>query len=159
VDKYGWVDLGSSFLPSELVAAFLWAQLESLDKIQEMRKRIWDRYADRLAGLHRAGCLGLQAIPVHATNNAHMFYAICRSLDERTGLIAFLKARGVNAVFHYQSLHRSTFYGGRYHGPDLPCSDHYTDHLVRLPLFAGMTEQENDTVIDLLREYFRQEAD
>jgi len=107
VDKYGWVDIGSSFLPSEIIAAFLYAQLENLDNIQDKRKKIWHYYADALSSLATDEHVRLPFIPLYATNNAHMFYLLCRSLDERTRLIAHLKSKGIKAVFHYQFLHKS----------------------------------------------------
>ena len=107
VNKYGWVDMGSSFLPSEVNAAFLWAQLENIDAIQHKRKYIWETYQKRLKPLADKGCFTLPDIPDYATNNAHMFYLVLPSLEARTALIKYLKENGVGAVFHYLSLHSS----------------------------------------------------
>ena len=110
INKYGWVDTGSSFLPSEIIAAFLWAQLENLITIQTKRKAIWDAYFNGLQILEQQGKLHLPQIPTYASNNAHMFYLVCDSLATRSALIAHLKAQHIHAVFHYLSLHKSDFY-------------------------------------------------
>ncbi len=123
VNKYGWVDIGSSFLPSEVIAAFLMAQLESMERIQNQRKEIWNSYFTELKDLEHQGCVRLPAIPSYATNNAHMFYIVCRNLEERTALIDHLKGNGILSVFHYLSLHKSPFYEGRHDGGELPVSD------------------------------------
>lgn len=150
VDKYGWVDIGSSFLPSEIVAAFLWAQLENLDDIQRKRKAIWDSYYAGLASWAAANDIKLPEIPDYATNNGHMFYLICKSLEQRTSLISHLKNYGILAVFHYLSLHKSPFYQERHDGRSLVNSDHFTDVLVRLPLYY---ELEVEDVIGSLGEF------
>lgn len=154
VDKYGWVDIGSSFLPSDIIAAFLLAQLENLDRIQEKRKQLWQRYHDGLADLERSGIVTLPSIPEYATNNAHTFYLVCRSPEERTRLIAHLRDRGVLAVFHYQSLHRSKFFERQHDGRELPNADRYSDCLVRLPMYFELSLQEADEVVGLTREAF-----
>jgi len=135
VNKYGWVDTGSSFLPSEIVAAFLWAQLENLDMIQERRKQLWNQYYTTLQPYAANGQFTLPVVPDYATNNGHLFYIVCKSLEARTALIAKLKAEGVNAVFHYLSLHSSPYYQAKHDGRALPQCDRYADCLVRLPLF------------------------
>jgi len=135
VNKYGWVDTGSSFLPSEIIAAFLWAQLENLDDIQNKRKQIWHAYYEGLKPLADKGYFRLPEIPDYATNNAHMFYLVCDSLKDRTKLIAHLKGNGVLAVFHYLSLHSSDFYRDKHDGRKLKNCDNFADCLVRLPLF------------------------
>lgn len=152
VDKYGWVDIGSSFLPSDLIAAYLCAQLESLDAIQARRKELWSHYHDRLAGPLSARGIGLPNIPAFASNNAHMFYLVCRSLEQRTGLIAALKAQGISAVFHYQSLHRSQYFQAQHDGRALPQSDRYTECLVRLPLFHSLKHDEIEFISDQILE-------
>ncbi|MBO9153260.1 dTDP-4-amino-4,6-dideoxygalactose transaminase [Chitinophaga sp. MAH-28] len=140
INKYGWVDTGSSFLPSEIVAAFLYAQLENLDDIQRKRKEIWGLYASGLAGLAEKGLITLTDIPDYATNNAHMFYIVCRDLDTRSKLIEHLKASNIHSVFHYLSLHKSDFYSARSgKTASLPNSDHYTDCLLRLPMYFELT--------------------
>ncbi|MFY7666214.1 dTDP-4-amino-4,6-dideoxygalactose transaminase [Flavobacterium sp.] len=150
VDKYGWVDIGSSFLPSEIVAAFLWAQLENLEDIQRKRKAIWDAYYTNLASWAAEKNIKVPELPVYASNNGHMFYLICTSLEQRTAVINHLKAHGILAVFHYLSLHKSPFYHERHDGRSLVNSDHFTDVLVRLPLYY---ELEVEEVIRVLREF------
>lgn len=140
INKYGWVDTGSSFLPAEYVSAFLWAQLEEMDNIQKKRKAIWETYYEHLQGIGR---LTLPVIPDYATNNAHAFYAICSTPAERTDLIAYLKEHGIHAVFHYLSLHKSAFAISRHwNEANLPQADRYTDCLVRLPLFYDLSIEQ-----------------
>ena len=151
VNKYGWVDTGSSFLPSEIIAAFLWAQLENLDDIQNRRKAIWNTYYEGLKPLADKGFFGLPKISDYATNNAHMFYLVCNSLEERTKLITHLKANDILAVFHYLSLHSSDFYKHKHDDRELPNCDKFADCLVRLPLFYEMSLDDvikiNHTII------------
>lgn len=135
VDKYGWVDIGSSFLPSEIIAAFLWAQLENLDAIQEKRKIHWEHYYKALKEWAENNSIKLPFIPHYATNNAHMFYIVCESLKQRTEIINKLKARDILSVFHYISLHESPFYKDNHDGRDLIQTKKYSDRLLRLPLF------------------------
>ena len=155
VNKYGWVDTGSSFLPSETISAFLYAQLENLDMIQNRRKEIWQQYHDGLSELQEKGMIHLPYIPEYATNNAHMFYIVCRSLEERTALIKYLKENGVCAVFHYLSLHLSDY--NRNHSdyiPDLPSCDKFADCLVRLPMYYELKDEEVKMIIKLIVEFF-----
>lgn len=135
VNKYGWVDTGSSFLPSEVIAAFLWAQIENLDKIQSKRLQLWNSYYEALKPWADSKQIQLPQIPEYATNNAHMFYLVCNSLEQRTSLINYLKRDNIHAVFHYLSLHTSDFYCEKHDGRMLVNSDKYTNTLVRLPLF------------------------
>lgn len=135
VNKYGWVDVGSSFLPSELSAAFLWAQLENLDKIQTRRREIWHTYYNKIKDWAMDRRVDLPVIPAYATNNAHMFYLVFNEINDRNKFIAQLKRDGILAVFHYLSLHKSDFYEDKHDGRNLPNSDYYTDALVRLPFF------------------------
>lgn len=147
VNKYGWVDIGSSFLPTEIVSAFLWAQLEHLDEIQKERKRLWSAYMDFFSGGLAERC-GVRTphVPGYATNNAHMFYLLFPDLARRSGFIAKMRERGVLAVFHYLPLHSSAFHVeyARTHRPSgptpasLPNCDRYADTLVRLPLYCGL---------------------
>ena len=153
VNKYNWIDIGSSFLPSEITAAFLFSQLENLDKIQDKRLSVWNKYNDSLGLLRNTG-VGLLAMPEYATNNAHLFYLLCRSNDERIALIDYLKANGILAVFHYLSLHKSPYYKNLHDGRELPNSDRYTDTLIRLPLFYSLTEGEQNQVIKSVLEFF-----
>lgn len=155
VNKYGWVDTGSSFLPSETISAFLYAQLENLDMIQNRRKEIWQQYHEGLSELQEKGIIQLPYIPEYATNNAHMFYIVCRSLEERTELIKYLKENGVCAVFHYLSLHLSDY--NRNHSdyiPDLPSCDRFADCLVRLPMYYELKDEEVKMIIKLIVEFF-----
>ena len=154
VNKYGWVDTGSSFLPSEVISAFLWAQLESLDEIQGKRKALWERYYDKLKPLAEKGCFSLPVIPEYATNNAHMFYLVCNNLQERTALIQALKDNGVLAVFHYLSLHSSPYYHDKHDGRSLPECDRFADCLVRLPMFYDLNEDDVDKICDLIYRIF-----
>ena len=155
VNKYGWVDMGSSFLPSEVNAAFLWAQLENIDDIQAKRKSLWKTYYERLAPLAVKGAFTLPDIPEYATNNAHMFYIVLPSLEARTALIKYLKESGVGAVFHYLSLHSSEYYKDKHDGRALPQCDRYADCLVRLPLFYDLTIEEVNHICDLIDTYFQ----
>ncbi|SEF83325.1 dTDP-4-amino-4,6-dideoxygalactose transaminase [Xylanibacter ruminicola] len=157
VNKYGWVDTGSSFLPSEINSAFLWAQLESMEVIQARRKAIWNQYYDGLRDLAAKGFFILPDMPDYATNNGHMFYLVCRNLDERTKLISYLKEQGIGAVFHYLSLHLSDYYRGHHVGeiPVLPNCDRYADCLVRLPMFYELKEDEAQYVISSIHEFYK----
>jgi dTDP-4-amino-4,6-dideoxygalactose transaminase len=148
VDKYGWVDVGSSFLPSEIVAAFLWAQLEHLEEIQNKRKSIWNQYWEGLQALKEKGVLKLPLVPNYATNNAHMFYVVCQNLEYRTALIEGLKKENIHAVFHYLSLHKSPFYQQKHDGRNLCNSDFYSDTLVRLPMYYEL--EGVDTIINTI---------
>lgn len=154
VDKYGWVDIGSSFLPSDIIAAFLYAQLENLDDIQNKRKHIWNYYREKLNGLMEKGYISFQELPEYATNNAHMFYVLCRNLEERNKLIDFLKSRGIYAVFHYLSLDKSSFYRNKTENHEMKYSDYYTDHLLRLPLYYELTDDDIDYVTENIKSYF-----
>ena len=154
VNKYGWVDTGSSFLPSEINSAFLWAQLESLDVIQARRKAIWEQYHEGLKDLAAKGCFMMPDMPDYATNNAHMFYLVCRSLDERTKLIAYLKEYGMGAVFHYLSLHLSDYYRDHHEGdiPNLPNCDRFADCLVRLPMYYELELEQANEICEKIQE-------
>jgi dTDP-4-amino-4,6-dideoxygalactose transaminase len=142
VDKYGWVDIGSSFLPSDIIVAFLWAQLENLDQIQVRRKEIWDCYLRELKEWSKKNNVQLPIIPDNASNNAHMFYLVCPSQRKRDSVIANLKLKNVNAVFHYQSLHKSPFFIDKHDGRELPNSDRYSECLVRLPFYFELEVEE-----------------
>ena len=155
VNKYGWVDTGSSFLPSEINSAFLLAQLELLDEIQSRRKAIWKMYYDGLKDLEAQGYIQLPKIPDYATNNGHMFYFVCRNLEERTKLLAHLKENGFLAVFHYLSLHLSEYYKEHSEAiPGLPNCDHFADCLVRLPMFYELKDEEVNNIISLLNCFY-----
>ncbi len=153
VNKYGWVDTGSSFLPAEINSAFLWAQLESLDEIQAKRKVLWEKYYKNLKPLVDKGYFKLPDIPSYATNNAHMFYLVCNSLEERTALIAKLKGDKIGAVFHYLSLHTSPYYERKHDGRNLPNCDMFADCLVRLPMYYELQVEEVDMICSSISDY------
>lgn len=154
VNKYGWVDLGSSFLPSEIISAFLYAQLENLEIIQKKRLEIWNNYQNGLSLLQEKGFFTLPDIPSYATNNAHMYYIVCRSYEERTNLIQYLKAQDIHPVFHYLSLNKSDFFLANNPEIDIPNSDHFTDCLLRLPFYYELSENEQHKIIELINSFF-----
>jgi dTDP-4-amino-4,6-dideoxygalactose transaminase len=154
VDKYNWVDIGSSFLPSEITAAFLYAQLEELENIQNKRKAIWNQYNDGLSSLKNNG-VGLPNVPKYATNNAHMFYLVCRSKDERTQLIEHLKQSNINAVFHYICLHDSPYYKNKHDGREMTNAKIYEECLIRLPLWVNMTDKQVNYVKQKVLEFYK----
>ncbi len=135
VNKYGWVDIGSSFLPSEIIAAFLWAQIENIENIQKKRLQHWDFYLEHLTEWANKNEIKLMSFTHEATNNAHMFYLVCNSMTQRTALINHLKQNDILAIFHYISLHSSPFYKEKHDGRVLENSDNFTDRLLRLPMF------------------------
>ncbi len=152
VDKYGWVDVGSSYLASELSAAVLWAQLERIEEIQSSRRQTWNRYNEALRPLEKRAHVQLFELPEYATNNAHLFGMVFSSLVARSRFLKGLKDRGILATFHYQPLHRSPFFSSQYDGPDLGHADRYGDCLVRLPLYSGMPDRELDTILGVVIE-------
>ncbi|PRB06850.1 dTDP-4-amino-4,6-dideoxygalactose transaminase [Chryseobacterium sp. MYb7] len=154
VNKYGWVDLGSSFLPSEIISAFLYAQLENLDIIQKKRLEIWNNYQNGLSELEEKRFIILPDMPSYATNNAHMYYIVCRSYEERTNLIQHLKAQDIHPVFHYLSLNKSDFFLANNPKIDIPNSDHFTDCLLRLPFYYELSENEQHKIIELINIFF-----
>ena len=155
VDKYTWVDRGGSYLQSDLNAAYLWAQLQEADHINENRLATWQAYWDAFQGLARAGKVELSVIPEGCVHNAHMFYLKCRDLDERTRFIAHMRSKGVSCVFHYIPLHSSPAgeMFGRFAGEDRYTTSE-SDRLVRLPMYYGMTDDDRDTVISAALEFF-----
>ena len=153
VNKYGWVDMGSSFLPAEINAAFLWAQLEKLNEIQKKRKQLWNKYYELLKPLADKGYFTLPDVPEYASNNAHMFYLVCRNLEERTNLIKYLKEHDIQAVFHYLSLHSSEYYRNKHDGRELPECDRYMDTLVRLPMYFNLEVEDVERVCKVIEEY------
>jgi dTDP-4-amino-4,6-dideoxygalactose transaminase len=159
VDKYTWVDVGSSYLPSDLLAAFLLAQLEAREFIQSQRHRIWNSYQSQLAGWAQKNGVALPTVPPHCEQPAHLFYLLLPSEADRDALIAHLKTRGINAVFHYQPLHLSEM--GRQLGGkdgDCPVTESVSGRLVRLPLYAGMYEGDQSTVLTALTEFACQDS-
>ncbi len=155
VDKYRWVDIGSSYLPSELNAAYLYAQLEHADEIMDDRMNSWNLYYKKLGNLAADGKITLPVIPEHCTHNAHMFYIKVRDIEERSDLIKFLKARGVETVFHYIPLHTAPagLKWGRFHG-----KDRYTtaesERLLRLPMYYKLSEEDIDTVVEGIKAFY-----
>lgn len=154
VEKYFWVDIGSSYLPSEIIAAFLFAQLENLSDIQQKRKALWSRYWQKLEVLQQNGMAQLPHIPTYATNNSHIFYLVCKTGQERTELIDHLMENGIYAAFHYQSLHKSPYYLKQHAPITLPNCEHYADCLVRLPLFYDLQDEELDFIASKVLGYY-----
>ncbi len=154
VDKYNWVDLGSSFLPSEIVAAFLYAQLEHLEEIQGRRKKIWNSYYEELQILQEKGKAKIPVIPEYATQNGHIFYLIAESGNERDALIQHLKKQEIHAVFHYLSLHKSPFYSDRHDGRALPEADRYSECLIRLPLYFELSEPDQALICKEIKRFY-----
>lgn len=154
VDKYSWVDLGSSYLPSELNAAFLYAQLEVSEKITQKRAQVYAYYGARLRALKEAGCIDLPFVPEGVRHNGHMFYILAESLEQRTKLIKYLRQRNINAVFHYVPLHNSAM--GRKVGVSgaLPVTEEISDRLLRLPCFFALTQSEQDQVVKALADFY-----
>lgn len=155
VNKYGWVDIGSSFLPSELNAAYLYGQLENLDDIQAKRKEIWLRYESNLKTLQEQGKIDLPVLFDYATNNAHMFYIVCKSIEERSGLIESLKKQGIYSVFHYLSLHKSDYFLQSNELISLTNSDKFQDTLLRLPMFYELTLEQVDYICENIASCFK----
>jgi dTDP-4-amino-4,6-dideoxygalactose transaminase len=154
VDKYTWVDVGSSYLPGEVIAAFLWAQMEEAEDITRRRLAIWDKYHAALALLEQSGKLRRPVIPDNCQHNAHMYYVLLESLEKRTEMIAQLKSKGINAVFHYVPLHSSP--AGKNYGRaigDMKNTNDLSDRLLRLPLWVGIEEQL-DFVIEAISDLF-----
>jgi dTDP-4-amino-4,6-dideoxygalactose transaminase len=155
VNKYGWVDIGSSFLPSDIIAAYLFAQLENLDPIQTKRKNLWNAYYHGLEDICNRYDVRLPVIPDYATNNGHMFYLVCSSLQQRTALIEHLKNDNIHAVFHYLSLNNSPYYHDKHDGRTLVNSDKYTDQLVRLPFYYELSLTDVERIIDSIKRFFK----
>ncbi len=154
IEEYHWVDIGSSFLPSDIVAAYLWGQLEHLTEIQEKRLLLWNTYYSRLLELQKKGFIKLPVIPDYASNNAHIFYFLCRNLEERTELSAFLRSNDIVAVFHYLSLHRSPYYLKKHGTRKLPNADMYSDVLLRLPLFFELNLENIEFVVSIIEKFY-----
>lgn len=156
VDKYTWVDIGSSFLPSDLNAAYLAAQLEEADVINKMRLKVWNHYYQELTPMAAMGFIELPVIPAECRHNAHMFYIKCKNLEERTALSLYLKTEGISTVFHYIPLH-STDFGmkvGYFSGEDR-YTTRESERILRLPMFAEITEVEVQTVCDAILRFCR----
>jgi len=156
VNKYGWVDTGSSFLPSEISSAYLYAQLENIDEIQSKRIILWERYFNNLIEISKQFGFDLPEIPNYATNNAHMFYINTKSIDERSKLIAFLKEHQIHAVFHYLALHKSDYYTGLKSSinSELPNAVKFENQLLRLPLYYELSIEDVDFVCDNIKAFY-----
>lgn len=155
VDKYTWVDFGDSYLPSEINAAYLWAQLMKADEINNDRMETWTKYNQEFKSLQTSGRVELPVIPKECVHNAHMYYLKCKSLEERTALIKYLKAHDILAVFHYIPLHSApagTKYG-RFHGEDVYTTQE-SNRLVRLPLYYGLGDNNREEVIRRVKEFY-----
>lgn len=155
VDKYTWVDFGDSYLPSELNAAYLWAQLEQADEINNNRLATWNTYYDALKYLEEMGKLELPHIPAECTHNAHMFYVKLKNLEERTKFIAYLKEHDILSVFHYIPLHSAPAGQkfGRFHGDEIFTTKE-SERLARLPMYYGLSENDQDTIVNTIKAYF-----
>jgi dTDP-4-amino-4,6-dideoxygalactose transaminase len=156
VSKYNWIDIGSSFLPSEITAAFLLAQLEHLDEIQAARKTIWQKYFRNCQSLASRYEIGLPFVDEFATNNAHLFYLVMRNQPQRDAALKALQYRGVQAIFHYIPLHTSPFFKEHYaHVPPLPQAEKFGEGLIRLPLYIGLSEDQIDFVTEQLEAFLK----
>jgi dTDP-4-amino-4,6-dideoxygalactose transaminase len=154
IDKYGWVDIGSSFLPSEIIAAFLYAQLEKMKIIQSRRIEIWEQYNKQLLPIQKQGKFYLPIIPDYATHNGHLFYLVCKSFNERRKLINYLNQKEVQAVFHYQPLHKSQYFKNKYTGDPLVNCDRFGECLVRLPFFYELTESQQAHITKEIQQFY-----
>lgn len=154
VSKYEWLGLGFSSMPSAITAAFLFAQFEQIEKVQKRRLNCWNRYYKKLNGLQKNGNIQLPLIPEYASNNAHIFYFVCNSAQERIDLIDFLKVNNIQAVFHYQSLHASPFYKLKHDGRSMENADRYSACLLRLPMFYELTKIEQDYICEKVIEFY-----
>ena len=155
VDKYTWVNYGSSYLPSELNAAYLYAQLQAADDINNARLHSWDLYHKLLTPLEEKGLIELPHIPQDCSHNAHMFWLKARDLEERTALIAWLKERGIGSAFHYVPLHSAPAGEkfGRFHGEDKYTTAE-SNRLLRLPMYYGLTDKDVETVAKAVEEFY-----
>jgi dTDP-4-amino-4,6-dideoxygalactose transaminase len=155
VDKYGWVDVGSSFLPSDLAAAYLFGQLEMLDDIQKKRKHIFNTYFKNLSTLQQSGDIKLPLIPGYASHNGHLFYIVTNSLDERDRLIKYLNHQGIQAVFHYLPLHLSPYFKDKFTGLPLPEAERYADCLLRLPFYYDLSDEDIESVVNSISGFYK----
>jgi dTDP-4-amino-4,6-dideoxygalactose transaminase len=154
IDKYGWKSLGSSYLPSDILAAKLLSQLEELEQITTKRKIIWQHYYVSLQALESDGKCRLPIIPEYANHNGHMFYLVCDNEKERNDLITHLRKKQIQSTFHYLSLHQSDYFKNRYTGDQLPNSDRFTDCIIRLPLHPQLELGKQNKVIDKIISYY-----
>lgn len=153
IDKYGWVDIGSSYLPSEIISAFLYGQLENLEAIQEKRKQLWNQYYNNLNTL--GSTIQLPIVPTHSTNNAHIFYIVLKNIAERDALITYLRKKEIHSVFHYLSLHKSAYFLTENEEKNLPNSDYFTDCLLRLPLYYELSLEDVDFISTEIKAFLK----
>jgi dTDP-4-amino-4,6-dideoxygalactose transaminase len=154
IDKYGWVDIGSSFLPSDTVAAFLYAQILRFDSIQECRKKVWWNYFELLKPLEEKGYLQCPVIPDFATVNGNIFYVTVQSEEIRNNLIAFLKTRGISALFHYLPLHTSPYFADKHDGRELPNTNRFSETILRLPFYNSLKKREIRFIVQQINDFF-----
>ena len=152
IDKYGWINVGSSYLLSDVLGAFLFAQFEKIDYITKLRREKWGYYFDSLSSLNLD--FEMPYVPKFSRHNGHIFYLVCDSRKTRNNLISFLKSNGVSATFHYQALHLSLFFKDKYKGNILQNAQKYSDRLIRLPLYPDLQLQEQDYIIDLIKRFY-----
>ena len=155
VNKYGWVDIGSSFLPSEITSAYLFAQIQHIDDIQSKRTAIWNRYKENLQELNDNGKFIVPSLPDFATNNAHMFFIITNDINERSELIKHLRSNEIHAVFHYLALHNSEYYSEKHDGRELSNSVMFENCLLRLPLFNDLRLDQVDFICESIKEFYK----
>ena len=158
VNKYGWVDVGSSFLPSDVIAAFLYAQLENIADIQKKRKYLWSLYSEALKPLQEEGLVELPVLPEFGTNNAHMFYFLCSNETVRNALLVYLKENGIYAVFHYLPLHESPFYQSKHDGRKLENSIMFSQRIIRLPLFYELLDEQVRFICSAIAEFYHSDV-
>jgi len=154
VDRYNWVDTGSSFLPSDLIASVLYSQLKSFGRIQEARKRIWWEYYRLLQPMETEGFLKRPVVPEFSSVNGNFFFILSHSLEERDRLQSHLKKNGIQSTFHYFPLHTSPFYRNRYTGPDLPNARRFSDCILRLPFYYGLRQNQIESVVKTIRSFY-----
>lgn len=154
IDKYGWVDVGSSFLPSDVVAGLLWTQLQQFDLIQRKRKEIWQQYYEELQPLEKEGFLKRPVVPAYATVNGNLFHFTVATREIRDQLLEYLKRHGIQAVFHYLPLHSSPFFREQYSGKPLSNTDRFSDCIVRLPFFYSLKSSQIRFIAGKINEFF-----
>lgn len=155
IDKYNWADLGSSFLPSDLLASFLYVQLKILDKIQRKRIAHWNQYDRLLKSLENKGLIKLPVIPSFATVNGNMYYFVMPSAEDRDKMLGYLRQQGIQAVFHYLPLHSSPYFKDKHDGRELPNTDHFARCIVRLPFYYSLKERQIRFIAEKVSAYFR----
>ena len=153
--RYNWVDVGSSFLPAEMVSAFLWAQLQKYERIQQKRMNAWTAYYQRLQPLEKKGYIRLPVIPGYTRQNGNFFYFITHNPRDRDPLLSRLNQQGIHAVFHYLPLHKSPFFESRHDGRPLPQTEWVSDGIVRLPFFTSIRRSQIETVCMAVENYYK----